>query len=772
MTRWFWAQPRQPCLGLLLCAVGGVLAAERWAPDWRLLSAFLVGGAMLWLRWRATFVFWLLVFAGFALLHHLRGREGAGSQLARLLGPEPRVVRGSGIVLGEPSALEERSSVARSRFTLRLEKLALGDRTLESDARVAVIWLGPPPAYGDRVAFTGEARNAMPARNPGQFDYAGYLRRLGIFSEIRLRYPADGEVLGHGHGRALVELARQSRHWMQRQLTRGIEDSPEIAGLVTTMVLGTKTETPDEIRDLFQRTGTLHVLVVSGLHMSLFALAATFILRTFGVHGRVLALAVIALLAFYTVITGLGPASVRATIMAAVVLGARFFDRHPVLLNSVAAAAFAMLLVDTNQLFMTGFQLSFGVVFTIVLLGGWLQRRLVPLGQPDPFLPRLLWSRLQTARTAAWSHLAGLIAVSTAASVASTPLTFAYFHLFSPSALLANLIIVPLSFLILLEGILSVIAATVAAQAAVLFNNVNWALTYGLLWLVQFFAQLPASSVFVEIPRRHARCEVTVLDLSGGGAVFIRSEGRKWLIDCGSLPSYEHILRPFLRSRGVNRLDGLALTHGDVGHIGAATAVLNELRPREIVDTPLLDRSLNRRNLHRELFTRRIGKSLCARGDTLFFSENVRARVLYPPAGHAVRVSDDRALVLQLEIATAGERVRVLLMADSGFATEQWLLAHEGDLRSDILVKGQHASDFSGTSAFLAAVGPRVVVCSAADFPAAQRVDESWAGAVAASGTSLFRQDQTGAVEIAIERDAAWEARAFLGGQVFTSRAR
>ena len=111
-------------------------------------------------------------------------------------------------------------------------------------------------------------------------------------------------------------------------------------------------------------------------------------------------------------------------------------------------------------------------------------------------------------------------------------------------------------------------------------------------------------------------------------------------------------------------------------------------------------------------------------------------------------------------------------MSDSGFFTERWLLDHEREnLHSDILMKGQHATDLSGTPDFLAAVQPRVVVASGTNFPPSEQINEAWARDVAARGMALFRQDKTGAVQIKIF-PGEWEARAFLGGQVFTNRTR
>jgi beta-lactamase superfamily II metal-dependent hydrolase len=125
------------------------------------------------------------------------------------------------------------------------------------------------------------------------------------------------------------------------------------------------------------------------------------------------------------------------------------------------------------------------------------------------------------------------------------------------------------------------------------------------------------------------------------------------------------------------------------------------------------------------------------------------------------------ALVLQLQCGNT----RALFMSASGFSTEQWLVENEPDLKSDIVIKGQHTKDLSGTPEFLARVAPKVVVCSGLGYGEPVEKLDAWEKDTAAQGIAVFREDQTGAVRIDI-RDGGYEVRGFLGGQIFRSRAR
>ena len=110
-------------------------------------------------------------------------------------------------------------------------------------------------------------------------------------------------------------------------------------------------------------------------------------------------------------------------------------------------------------------------------------------------------------------------------------------------------------------------------------------------------------------------------------------------------------------------------------------------------------------------------------------------------------------------------------MSDSGELTEKHLLQAQIDLRSEILVKGQHQSGISGSEAFLNAVQPQLIIATSRDFPERERINDQWAERVRARGIRLFRQDETGAVEMEFDAES-WAARAYATGETFRSSSR
>jgi beta-lactamase superfamily II metal-dependent hydrolase len=301
---------------------------------------------------------------------------------------------------------------------------------------------------------------------------------------------------------------------------------------------------------------------------------------------------------------------------------------------------------------------------------------------------------------------------------------------------------------------------------SLIFNNANWSLATAVVTFVQWFAQIPGSHYYVAEPDwpKKLRAKITVLDVGAGAAVHLRASRADWLFDCGSSRDYERVLRPYLHAAGINRINGLLLTHGDSLHIGGTDSLLRDFVPTVLIDNRAADRSTVHRRL-REIFpTHRLNLPSLKAGENFSVSSGVTGRILFPPANFAATTADDQAFVVELSIKTT----KILFMSDSGYATEKSLLASRTDLRSDILIKGQHHSANSGSDVFLNAVQPRLIVATSRDFPQQERISDEWADRVRARGIKLFRQDETGAVGLEFgERE--WQARAYLTGEIFRS---
>ena len=519
--------------------------------------------------------------------------------------------------------------------------------------------------------------------------------------------------------------------------------------MITAMVLGTRSETPDEIEDAFVGSGTMHVFAVSGLHVGLFAYLAWMFLKTLGLKRPYAIALIIPGIVFYAFVTGLRPSACRATIMAAIMLGAYLCDRVPSLPNSLGAAALVLLFSNTLQLLQPGFQLSFVVLGTIVALVPVIRAPLQKLVQPDPFLPKSLLTMPQRLASDAGRRLADAFSVSMAAWLGSAWLMLHHFDIATPIAIVANCCLVPCAFAVIFVSCVSLILGGLAGDwIGILCNNANWVISKFTIWLTAVFAAMPGGGVRTgEFSGEPGTLHATVLDLNGGGGCshVVVQGGQEWLIDVGHESDLPRVVLPYLEYRKVESVDAIVLSHGDSAHIGGARRLVERALPRSLIASRQAYRSPAYRALEEP---EPVGPPIetVSVGREFDLGHGAVVRILFPPGEPAIAIADDQAIVAQVEHCGW----RILFVHDAGFSTEKWLMENCRYLDSDVIVKGRHRSDFSGLSEFLDAVSPAAIVSTNETFPPGETIPEGWRRMVDNRGIALFDQKKTGAVEIEI----------------------
>lgn len=330
--------------------------------------------------------------------------------------------------------------------------------------------------YGDRVAFAFQPRAIEASSNPGDFDFATYMRHQGI---TRSQYLTDSQWrrLDHASRSAFWEWATSR----QSQLAYTIDTcrlSPTSAALLKALLLGDRQDFPAELQQSFSAAGLSHILAVSGLHMGVMAALVYLLLfpLAWSKAGRKLRpLLTLFVLWGYGCLTGLSPSTTRACIMASFLLTADFLGRRNSSLNALFAAAFFLLLYDTDLLFDVGFQMSFAAVAAILLF----YRRL-HFGQNSPY------------RIIRW--VSSCVAVSIAAQIGALPIAVYYFHTLPLLFLVGNLVVLPLLPVIFGAGVLLLLLTSlhlpyewIAAATDLMLRFVEW-LSLGI-------ARLPGSHI-------------------------------------------------------------------------------------------------------------------------------------------------------------------------------------------------------------------------------------------------------------------------------------
>jgi ComEC/Rec2-related protein len=714
-----WARAN-PLMVLALMAAGGILAAETVpsaAAGWCMVPSVLMLGMALF-SGRS----WLLLPSAalvFAFIHCTRTAETFGHPLRLALQktdtPLPATVRGSLLPDFDTTA------DGRAHALCKTEKIEVPQAGLVCEQQAVLLVRLPHGARfpgADVFELRGEIYLPRASSNPGAFDAQEYALRMGRvarFEAETLRRVADNhETLWC----AFLETAEHCRRWIGAKLTQDLEDDPETAAVIRAMALGVSAEADDEIEDAFRNSGTLHVFAVSGLHVALLGVIALALLRQIGLRRGFSLWLMIGIVFAYAFITGWRPSAARAALMVAVFMGAPALDRESSLQNSLGAAALLLLAADTHQLFMPGFQLSFVVLWLSVIGSVPLLERLMPFTRLDPFLPPQLASFRQRASSQLRHWFAANVSVSTAAWVGSLPFILGHFQSVTPVAVIANCVLVPLSFLCLGATCLSLCASVLHLTGVqIILNNANWALAKAMIASAAWFADLPGANFNFQpnAPRNDAPAVWRVLDLPHGAAAnHLRIADAHWLLDTGDETGFRRVLRPYLRSSGVNLISGVFLSHNDADHIGAVEKVIEVFgSPRLFTSTQepgggdsslsTLRRVMNSPNssLLRRL---RVDERLVLSDDPAF---KITAQLLHPSQEIQNARGDDRAMILMLHLG----HWRVLWMSDAGWLAEKTLVNSAADLRCDVLIRSQHEHDLAPTTEFLLRAEPQLIIC-------------------------------------------------------------
>ncbi|MBZ5665263.1 MAG: ComEC/Rec2 family competence protein [Acidobacteriia bacterium] len=358
-----------------------------------------------------------------------------------------------------------------------------------------------PLTYGMRVQIRGKLHPPRNYRNPGAFDYEGYLRDNGI------------SILGSAEAKDIQRLPGFSgsriEFWRTRVHASIIARIHQLypasqASLMDAMVLGEESFLRNATRTEYQRSGTYHVLVVSGMNLSILAAAIFWALRQFRVDPAVAAITTVAVSFAYAFIVGVGPPVWRAALMLAIYLGARLLYRERNMMNAIGAAALGVLIADPHALFGASFQLTFLAVFIIAGIGSpILERTTLPYARGLRLLPaasydlhvaskvaqfrldlrmiggrlaRFLGTRLGLALPATFTRVAigvgELIFISALMQAGLALLMAFHFHRATTMGMPANLAVIPLTQVLM-----------PAAAAAVGLGYISTALARRAVWV-------------------------------------------------------------------------------------------------------------------------------------------------------------------------------------------------------------------------------------------------------------------------------------------------
>ena len=577
---------------------------------------------------------------------------------------------------------------------------------------------------GEHWRLTIRLKRPHGFQNPGGFDYERFLFRNRIRAKGYIRretapqkLPSESALYGINHFRQSLET----------RIQKTLPSNP-FAGIIIALANGNNRYISDDQWQVLRTTGTIHLVAISGLHIGLIALWSFFIARRMWSWPGVSVLylpapklgAVCAIFAAlcYSALAGFSIPTQRATIMVAVGLGGVLWLRRMPPLSLLAVALFLVLVYDPLAVMASGFWLSFAAVAVIVIAAQGHESRhsiwrrwgklqcAIALG----LIPLMLLLYQQTSLVSPITNLFaipvfGLVIVPltlvAAISLITLPETVST-HLLQLATQLLEWIWIPLEMFSKWEyslwiqavpSLWTVLAATIGIL--ILLAPRGWPGRWvGTVWMLPLFLLRPPGPETEEV-------WFTLLDVGQGLSAIVRTRHHTLVFDAGPRFSRRFdtgraVVVPYLRAKGIGRVDTLVVSHGDNDHVGGAFSVIDAI-PIERVLSSIP-----------EQLPYAIG---CAAGETWIW-DGVEFNILNPPRDVMIR-GNNASCVLQIK----SRHGNILLPADIEALVEHKLVDQYGKtLSSQILVVPHHGSKSSSTAAFLEAVNPRVAL-----FPAGYR---------------------------------------------------
>ncbi len=515
---------------------------------------------------------------------------------------------------------------------------------------------------------------------------------------------------------------------------------PEKSAILKAMVTGDKDDIDSITRELYAQAGIMHILAISGLHISLISFYIFYILEKFlKCNKRKCSIIVLMCLVFYLFFAGFSPSAIRAVIMIGIGLIGNIFYYESDALNNVAIAATCILLVQPLYLWDVGFQLSFIIVTGILLGSDIIKNSTLPY------------------------YIKNTLGFSFIASVVSFPIMAYHFYFVSVIGILVNIIILPLTSILLGIGMIVGIVGLFSIQVATFLSGIVyyilwfyekvciWAtsvpygyilwgrplfiivlLCYLLLLMIYFYKRnniyYKCTIIFIEVmiliitfsnQYIFQKDKISFLDVGQGDAIVIQTYDKyTYIVDTGGKLQATlgnntgiYTVLPYLQEQGISEIDGLFITHMDADHCFGAIELMNTIEINKIYisnynfeKTPLYETFLkNAQKNNIPIF-------IIGAGDSEKLGNTMQLDVLYPYYKMKFFDVNDNHGSLVLHIKS--KNTSILLTGDVGIIDETILLQQNTDLKSDILKVGHHGSKYSSTEKFLKAVQPDIAILS------------------------------------------------------------
>lgn len=473
--------------------------------------------------------------------------------------------------------------------------------------------------FGEEAVLEGLISKPFCLKNPGIFDYSAYLADNDIYSVLKVREGFRITVAKKAH----VSVVKRIAYALRRNVINLIDiyfEGP-YSGFLKAILVNDRSALDKNITSDFIKTGTVHIIAISGLHVVMIAGIMLAILGALKIPRRIGLVWTVLFLIIYSAACGSSPPIVRAVLTFTVFIGSYILDRDNDALNSLACAGLFMLICNPKELFDPGFQLSFISVASLILIAPKIDKILAI----EYIAKGKVTSKIR-------AYILKSVSVSFSAWLGTWPIIAWYFNIISPVSLIANLLVIPMSFLLMIISFIFLAAGQIPNVASDLLAQLLYVIEKSIFFVSQVFAGLPfacfnigAPSVgFLAVyysalslllwPKRYsvmivllafnlmawsqapyfgkAGASITFLDVGQGDSALIElPQDRRILVDGGSGPNVgkqdmgKSVVMPYLLNKGVRVIDAVVVSHFHEDHLGGVIDVLKNFKIGCVMDS-------------------------------------------------------------------------------------------------------------------------------------------------------------------------------------------
>ncbi len=668
---------------------------------------------------------------------------------------------------------------------------------------------------GDNIQIYCQLNRFDPPTNPGQFDILKYMARKNVFIAAFVKSREGIKILSSTRNVSRLGIFRRLKNRIRQSASRALLDTISLEepsrGLLEALLLGYRGNIDSNTYTAFQKTGLLHFISLSGMHLGILAGMVWWLCKTAGLMKPARAAICIIVIAVFLLIVPPRAPTVRAAIICCVFCASFIFRRHSNPINSLSLAAIILLLIRPTHLFEAGWQLSFGTVLGIVLLADrihffiyekitnlpWHKKKqktrfiFYLISKPGPYFLRLF-----SVGLAAWLGGAGILLY--------------HFYTITPLASIWTLLVFPLVSLILMLGFLKIILFFLSATLSAVLGFLVTILSNWLIWIVEHIAKMDFSRILIgHVPlvliifyycviifagfiyfRRSVLKKVictfmfvtlifflifikwqrtysddlviTFLDVGHGQAIFARFPGKtKALFDAGSRSRSDigrRIVNPFLDYSGITKMDSIFISHSDTDHVNGIPEVVEHRNINSVYASNDFLGKAGRKGTEKYLSDYLLENDLQIESfNNINLDSRADIQILWPSEEASMNENlgdNDKSQVSLIEFAG----VKILLCSDIEKYAQRELFRLYPDLKADIVFVPHHGSVTTLDDNFLQKLGPDILIysCDVVQYERRSRMVKQ------ENNIKSFYTAKHGAIVICISRYGSISTKTFL----------